>query len=245
MSDTIILIPSRLSAQRLPGKPLLEVNGIPIISHVVKKAQETQIGDVFVATEDEEIANEVKKYNGNSILTSKNPKTGTDRIWEAFKKLNLKNIEYIINLQGDEPLINIDDIKNLDTLSKKNDCKINTLASDIDNIKYLTNQNVVKVQTKQKLEKKQISVAQKFSRIIDNNEQNIYHHIGIYEFKVSTLKTITSLNQSKNEKKYNLEQLRAIDNNIEINVSYASSKVIGVDTEEDFIELKKIMEYKN
>tara|TARA_B100001769_G_C22096840_1_gene591849 strand:+ start:1522 stop:2259 length:738 start_codon:yes stop_codon:yes gene_type:complete len=245
MSDTIILIPSRLSAQRLPGKPLLEVNGIPIISHVVKKAQETQIGDVFVATEDEEIANEVKKYNGNSILTSKNPKTGTDRIWEAFKKLNLKNIEYIINLQGDEPLINIDDIKNLDTLSKKNDCKINTLASDIDNIKHLTNQNVVKVQTKQKLEKKQISVAQKFSRIIDNNEQNIYHHIGIYEFKVSTLKTITSLNQSKNEKKYNLEQLRAIDNNIEINVSYASSKVIGVDTEEDFIELKKIMEYKN
>ena len=245
MSDTIILIPSRLSAQRLPGKPLLEVNGIPIISHVVKKAQETQIGDVFVATEDEEIANEVKKYNGNSILTSKNPKTGTDRIWEAFKKLNLKNIEYIINLQGDEPLINIDDIKNLDTLSKKNDCKINTLASDIDNIKHLTNQNVVKVQTKQKLEKKQISVAQKFSRIIDNNEQNIYHHIGIYEYKVSTLKTITSLNQSKNEKKYNLEQLRAIDNNIEINVSYASSKVIGVDTEEDFIELKKIMEYKN
>ena len=245
MSDTIILIPSRLSAQRLPGKPLLEVNGIPIISHVVKKAQETQIGDVFVATEDEEIANEVKKYKGNSILTSKNPKTGTDRIWEAFKKLNLKNIEYIINLQGDEPLINIDDIKNLDTLSKKNDCKINTLASDIDNIKYLTNQNVVKVQTKQKLEKQQISVAQKFSRIIDNNEQNIYHHIGIYEFKVSTLKTITSLNQSKNEKKYNLEQLRAIDNNIEINVSYASSKVIGVDTEEDFIELKKIMEYKN
>ena len=245
MSDTIILIPSRLSAQRLPGKPLLEVNGIPIISHVVKKAQETQIGDVFVATEDEEIANEVKKYNGNSILTSKNPKTGTDRIWEAFKKLNLKNIEYIINLQGDEPLINIDDIKNLDTLSKKNDCKINTLASDIDNIKYLTNQNVVKVQTKQKLEKKQISVAQKFSRIIDKNEQNIYHHIGIYEYKVSTLKTITSLNQSKNEKKYNLEQLRAIDNNIEINVSYASSKVIGVDTEEDFIELKKIMEYKN
>ena len=245
MSDTIILIPSRLSAQRLPGKLLLEVNGIPIISHVVKKAQETQIGDVFVATEDEEIANEVKKYNGNSILTSKNPKTGTDRIWEAFKKLNLKNIEYIINLQGDDPLINIDDIKNLDTLSKKNDCKINTLASDIDNIKHLTNQNVVKVQTKQKLEKKQISVAQKFSRIIDNNEQNIYHHIGIYEFKVSTLKTITSLNQSKNEKKYNLEQLRAIDNNIEINVSYASSKVIGVDTEEDFIELKKIMEYKN
>ena len=111
MSNTIILIPSRMSAQRLPGKPLLRVNGLPIISHVVKKAQETQIGEVVVATEDQEIFEQVKKYNGDAILTSKKPRTGTDRIWEAFQKLNLKNIDYIINLQGDEPLINVKDIK--------------------------------------------------------------------------------------------------------------------------------------
>ena len=108
-----------MSAQRLPGKPLLKVNGLPIICHVVKKAQEAQIGEVIVATEDEEIFNEVKKNNGLAVMTSKKPKTGTDRIWEAFQKLNFQNIEYIINLQGDEPLINIDDIKNLDILTKK------------------------------------------------------------------------------------------------------------------------------
>ena len=79
-----------MSAQRLPGKPLLKVNGLPIICHVVKKAQETQIGDVIVATEDSEIVDEVKKNNGSAILTSKKPKTGTDRIWEALKILKLK-----------------------------------------------------------------------------------------------------------------------------------------------------------
>ena len=74
--------------------------------------------------------------------------------------------------------------------------------------------------------------------------ENIYQHIGIYQFSVSTLETLSNLKQSQNEKKYKLEQLRAMDNNIKINVSYASSKVIGIDTQEDFIELKKIMEYK-
>ena len=164
MSNTIILIPSRMSAQRLPGKPLLKVNGIPIISHVVKKAEETQIGEVFVATEDDEIINEVKKYKGNAILTSKKPQTGTDRIWEAFQKLNLKNIDYIINLQGDEPLIDIQDIKNLHDLTKKNSCKINTLASKIDKLELLNDKNVVKVLTKQNIEKKKIFLAKNFLR---------------------------------------------------------------------------------
>ncbi len=233
-----------MSAQRLPGKPLLKVNGLPIISHVVKKAQETQIGEVFVATEDEEIVNEVKKYKGNAILTTKKPQTGTDRIWEAFQKLNLKNIDYIINLQGDEPLIDIRDIKNLHNLTKKNNCKINTLASKIDKKELLNDKNVVKVLTKEDIEKKKISLAINFSRSLNNHEKNTYHHIGIYEFSVSTLEAFSNLNQSENEKKYKLEQLRAMDNNIDINVSFASTKVIGIDTKEDYIELKKIMEYK-
>ena len=245
MANTIILIPSRMSAQRLPGKPLLEVNGLPIICHVLKKARETQIGDVIVATEDQEIFDQVKKYKGDAILTSKKPKTGTDRIWEAFKKLNLKDVDYIINLQGDEPLIDIEDIKNLDNLTKKNNCEINTLATQFDNQKLIENKNIVKVQTENKLEIEKFSVAQNFSRFLKNQSQNIYHHIGIYEFSISSLEAFTNLDQSENEKKYKLEQLRAMDNNIKINVSYASSKVIGIDTKEDYIELKKKMEYKN
>ncbi len=234
-----------MSAQRLPGKPLLRVNGLPIISHVVKKAQETQIGEVVVATEDQEIFEQVKKYNGDAILTSKKPRTGTDRIWEAFQKLNLKNIDYIINLQGDEPLINVKDIKNLDRLTKKYNSKITTLATNLNNHELLNNKNVVKVKTNEGLRSDKLTEAEYFSRNIKEFEKNLYHHIGIYEFEVSTLKKFTNLDQTENEKKYNLEQLRAMDNNISISVSFASSKVIGVDTKQDYMELKKILEYKD
>ena len=87
MPKTLILIPSRLSATRLPGKPLLKINGLSIISHVVKKAQKSQIGDTYVATEDKEIVEDVEKNGGKAILTSKNHKTGSDRIFECFQKL--------------------------------------------------------------------------------------------------------------------------------------------------------------
>ena len=111
--------------------------------------------------------------------------------------------------------------------------------------KNLNDQNIVKVQTENDLEKNRFSVAQKFLRQIDNQSHNTYHHIGIYEFSASTLEAFTNLKQSNNEKRYKLEQLRAMDNNIKINVSYANTRVIGIDTQEDFIKLKKIMEYKS
>ena len=98
---TLILIPSRLSATRLPGKPLLKINGISVISHVVKRAKEASIGEVCVATEDKEIVTDVEKNGGLAILTSNNPKTGTDRIYEALTKLGRTDIDLVMNLQGD------------------------------------------------------------------------------------------------------------------------------------------------
>ena len=235
-----------MKAQRLPGKPLLKINGLSIISHVVKRAKETQIGEVIVATEDDEIIEDVKKNNGEAILTSKGHKSGTDRIWEAYKKLNIKNIDFIINLQGDEPLINIEDIRNLDFITKKNTSKITTLASKIDSEDILFNLNIVKAQTESYLEENKSSKAIDFFRKKEEIEKkNIYHHIGIYEYEVSTLETFSKLEQTENEIKNKLEQLRALDNHIDIDVILAKNKVIGVDTEEDYIELKKIMEYKN
>ena len=118
-----------MSATRLPGKPLLKINGLSIISHVVKKAIETEIGEVIVATENKEILDDVKQNKGEAIFTSKANKTGTDRIWEAYKKLNYKDVDFIINLQGDEPLIDPDDIKNLDKMVKDNSSEIGTLAT--------------------------------------------------------------------------------------------------------------------
>ena len=245
MQKTLILIPSRLSATRLPGKPLLKINNLSIISHVLKKAEESKIGEVYVAAEDEEIVEDVKKNRGNAIITSKEHKTGTDRIYSLFEKLNLQNIDYIINLQGDEPNIDIDDLKKLDRLVKKNKSDIGTLAAKINNISIFSNKNIVKVITETDLNKDNFPLAKDFKRNIVKNENNVFHHIGIYMYKTEILKKFVKLKQSKNEINNKLEQLRAMDNGIKINVALAKFAPIGVDTMEDYLALKKIMEYKS
>ncbi len=240
---TLTIIPSRLSATRLPGKPLLKISDLSIISHVFKRAEEANIGEVVVAAEDQEIVDDVVKNGGRAILTGKNHKTGTDRIYEALQKLDLRDVDLIMNLQGDEPAINIEDIVNLNKKMVSNQSKIGTLAAKIKDLKDLDNENIVKVVTKESLNKDKFSKANKFLRK-SSEVPNIYHHIGIYCYSVGTLKKFVELNQSKNEIENRLEQLRALDNNIEINVALANSSPIGVDTEEDYLALKKIMEYK-
>ena len=240
---TLTIIPSRLSATRLPGKPLLKINDLSIISHVFKRAQEANIGDVVVAAEDEEIVDDVIKNGGRAILTGRNHKTGTDRIYEAFQKLEVKNVDLIMNLQGDEPSVNIEDIKNLNKKMVNNQSKMGTLAAKMRDLNDLDNENVVKVITKENLNNDGFSKAKNFLRK-SLEVTNIYHHIGIYCYSIETLKKFVQLNQSKNEIENRLEQLRALDNNIEINVALASSSPIGVDTKEDYLALKKNMEYK-
>jgi 3-deoxy-manno-octulosonate cytidylyltransferase (CMP-KDO synthetase) len=219
---TLTIIPSRLSATRLPGKPLLKINDISIISHVFKRAEEANIGEVVVATEDQEIVDDVIKNGGRAILTGRNHKTGTDRIYEALQKLELKDVDLIMNLQGDEPAINIEDIVSLNKKMVSNQSKMGTLAAKIKDLKDLDNENIVKVVTKENLNKDQFSKANKFLRK-SSEVANIYHHIGIYCYSTETLKKFVELNQSKNEIENRLEQLRALDNNIEINVALANS----------------------
>ena len=234
-----------MAATRLPGKPLLKINNLSIISHVFKRAEEANIGEAVVATDDQEILDDVLKNGGRAILTSKNHKTGTDRIFEAYEKLNIKNIDYILNLQGDEPDIDKDDIINLNNFMINQDAEIGTLAAKIKDDKMLNNKNVVKVITDKKLEENNFPIALNFTRDnLSTNSQNIYHHIGIYSYKVSVLKKFVNLDQTNNEKKNKLEQLRALDNKLKINVALAKSSPIGVDTEEDYLAIKKIMEYK-
>ncbi len=240
---TLTIIPSRLSATRLPGKPLLKIKGLSIISHVFRKAQEANIGEVVVATEDQEIVDDVIKNGGKAIITSNNHKTGTDRIYEAWKKLYIRDVDLIMNLQGDEPAINIEDIINLNEKMTVYSSQIGTLAADIKNDNDLQNENIVKVITKKKLKDDDFSKAENFLRN-STNMDNIYHHIGVYCYSTETLEKFVKLKQSQNEIKNRLEQLRALDNNIEINVALAKSSPIGVDTEEDYLALKKIMEYK-
>ena len=245
MSKTVILIPSRLSATRLPGKPLLKINGLSIISNVFKKAKEADIGEVYVATEDKEIIDDVNLNGGKAILTSNKHKTGSDRIFECYEKLNLLDIDYIINLQGDEPNIEINDLKHLNKLIKLHKPEIGTLASEIDDQSNLNNENIVKVITDIKIDDKNFPIALDFKRKVNNTNSNIYHHLGIYAYKPNILKKLVNFEQTNNEIKNKLEQLRAIDNKIKINVGLAKFCPIGVDTIEDYLALKKKLEYNS
>ena len=242
---TLVIIPSRLSATRLPGKPLLKINGLSMISHVFKKAQDANIGEVFVAAEDQEIVDDVKKNGGEAIITGNNHQTGTDRIFEAIKELNRTDIELVMNLQGDEPLLNIEDIQNLNEQMINSGYDLGTLASKIDQKELLKNQDVVKVITNKSLDLSEFPLALNFLRKSEKNIKNIYHHLGIYCYHIETLKKFVSLKRTSNEIKNRLEQLRALDNNINVNVALAKSSSIGVDTKEDYVAIKKIMEYKS
>tara|TARA_B100001121_G_scaffold915_1_gene829 strand:- start:4898 stop:5632 length:735 start_codon:yes stop_codon:yes gene_type:complete len=242
---TLILIPSRLSATRLPGKPLLKIKGKSVISHVVQKAEQANIGEVFVATEDKEIIADVNQNGGKAILTKNIHKTGTDRIYEALNKLGKSDIELVMNLQGDEPLMDVEDIVNLHNQMIKSNSQLGTLASKIENESFFKSENIVKVITTNSFEKSEFPEALDFSRKLLNVSENTYQHLGIYCYQLKTLENFVSLKQSGREIKNRLEQLRALDNNIKINVAQAKSSPIGVDTEEDFLAIKKIMEYKS
>ena len=149
-----------------------------------------------------------------------------------------------MNIQGDEPGIDIEDIKKLDNCMKINgEAKIGTLASKIFDTSVYSNKNVVKVKIKEPFKKNLFPLSESFFRKTEI-DQNIYHHIGIYSYRLETLEKFVSLNQSKNEVIYKLEQLRALDNKIDINVAHANTSPIGIDTKEDYLAIKKIMEYK-
>ena len=234
-----------MAATRLPGKPLLKINDLSIISHVFKRGEEANIGEVVVATEDQEIFDDVLKNGGRAVLTTNKHKTGTDRVFEAYKKLEIKGIDYILNLQGDEPDINKNDIIRLNTFMINNQSDIGTLAAKIKDSLILDNKNIVKVITKNKLENNNFPPALNFVRNnLSKTNKNIYHHIGIYCYEVNVLEKFINLEQTKNETNNKLEQLRALDNDLNINVALAETSPIGVDTREDYLAIKKIMEYK-
>jgi len=235
-----------MSAKRLPGKPLLKINNLPMITHVVNRAKNTNLGRVVVCTEDQIIYDNVKQNGGEAILTHKKHKTGTDRIFEGFKKLDCKDVEYIINLQGDEPALNENDIINLNNFMIKHNSDIGTLAAEIKEDRILSDENVVKVISKEKLNYENFPEALNFTRkVLSKIERNIYHHIGIYAYKAEILEKFFYLKQTQSEKENRLEQLRALDNSLNINIALAKTSPIGVDTEEEYLAIKKIMEYKS
>jgi len=242
MKDTAIIIPTRLGAKRFPNKPLAKINNVPMIIHVLNRAKESKVGEVFVATPDDKILQIVKKNGGKAILTRADHQSGSDRVHEAYIKKLKNKVDLIINLQGDMPNIKPNSITKLEKLMRKNDCDIGTLASFITNDDEIHDANVVKVQVGQELENDSFLDAKDFFRTKKNlKNEKIYHHIGIYAFTIVALTKYVKLSRSKFEIKRHLEQMRAMENNLVVKVGLSDSTPLGVDTKEDLKKVTKEM----
>ena len=242
MTDNVIIIPTRLEARRLPNKPLKKIKSKEMILHVYEGAKRSKAGEVYVASPDQKIIDIVKNAGGNAVKTLNHHETGTDRIFEVFKnKLNSKP-EIVINLQGDMPNLQSQAISNLVSYMNKNKCDIGTLASDFSSKIEIDNPNIVKVAVKEKLSNDIFLNALDFFRVKTNSTYNLYHHIGIYAFTSKALIRYVSLKRTKLELERKLEQLRALENKMSIHVGYIKSSPLSVDTEEDLIEVKNLME---
>ncbi len=242
MKNTVIIIPSRLGAKRFPNKPLARINEVPMIVHVINRAKESRIGDVFVATPDDAIFQTVEQNGGKAILTRNDHVSGSDRVYEAYTKKIKNNADLIINLQGDMPNIKPDSISKLVKFMRSNKCDIGTLASNIIDKNDIIDPNIVKVEIDQTLKEDTFLEAKDFFRIKKSlTNKKVYHHIGIYAFTNVALTKYVKFNKSKLEIERNLEQMRAMENGLIIKVGLCDSKPLGVDTEKDLIKITKEM----
>lgn len=240
---TAIIIPARYGSSRLEGKPLIEVNGKPIIQWVYEKAQQSKLADIIiVATDDERIFNAVKAFGGNVEMTSVNHKCGSDRIREVAERH--PEISYIVNLQGDEPLIKPESIDAVARNVQEDDkADISTLIRVLKDEEEINNPNLVKCVIDNN------GYALYFSRSKIPYERNtgiatFYGHLGIYGYKREALIKMTSLPQTPLEKTESLEQLRALENGMKIKTSIVNFVPVGIDTKEDLEKFKQIIANK-
>jgi len=243
--NTVIFIPARLASTRLPNKPLKILGGIPMILRVWERAIESGIGEVFVASDNKKIENIVVKAGGKHVLTSKHHISGTDRIAEALEKVDSSSkFKRIINLQGDLPNICPADLIRVSNLLDSPKVDIGTLITYA-NSSDLNNPNAVKVAASID-EKTKTGKALYFSRnLIPANTGKYFYHIGVYSFRPVSLKKFVSMGPSMLEKREKLEQLRALENGMNISVAFVKNKPIGVDTYDDFIKAKSYFDGKN
>ena len=239
-NQTAVIIPARYGSSRLEGKPLIEVNGKPIIQWVYEKAQQSKYADmIIVATDDERIYNAVKSYGGEAEMTSVNHKCGSDRIREVVDRH--PEIAYIVNLQGDEPMMKPEYIDEVARNVKYDDnADISTLIRIINNEEEANNPNLVKCVVDLK------GYALYFSRSRIPYERNkdiasCFGHLGIYGYKRDALIKMTELRQTPLEKTESLEQLRALENGMKIKTSVVDFVPVGIDTAEDLEKFKSLV----
>ena len=237
--NNLIIIPARLESSRLPNKPLADICGSPMIIHVLNRGLESKCGDVVVATSNIEIRDVVESYGSKAIMTDSKHPSGSDRIYEALNIIDNKNkYKNIVNLQGDLPTIDPGLIKLTFKLIENNkEADISTLGGTIKDINELKDPNVVKAYVKNI---DQPLYADNFIRSPEGYDSNkLYHHLGIYGYKRKSLEKFIKTKQSKREKEFKLEQLRALDNGMKIAIDLINQIPIGVDTKDDLYKVRK------
>ena len=238
---TLVLIPARMAATRLPGKPLLDIAGLPMIVHVLRSAEAAQIGRVAVATDTTEIAEVVKSHGGEAVMTRADHPSGSDRIHEALGTLDPEGrTEIVVNLQGDFPTIRPDNIRSVLTPLADPAVDIATLAAEIHTEEESTNPNVVKVIGS--------TVSAGWMRALYFTRATApwgdgprYHHIGLYAYRRPALQRFVGLPPSELELREKLEQLRAIEAGMRIDVAIVETVPRGVDTPPDLETARGIL----
>lgn len=238
------IIPARYASTRFPGKPLVKIGGKLMIQRVYEQASEV-LNDVYVATDDQRIYDAVIGFGGRAIMTSPDHKSGTDRCYEAYTKTG-ESFDVVINIQGDEPFIQPEQIQTLQTCFDDREAEIATLVTAIsekDGYESLSNPNTPKVVINQQ------NYAMYFSRSVipyyrgkDTADwaasHAYYKHIGIYAYKADVLRRITAMQQTPLEIAESLEQLRWLENGLRIKVGFTDVESVGIDTPEDLERVK-------
>ncbi|HEY1153775.1 MAG TPA: 3-deoxy-manno-octulosonate cytidylyltransferase [Pseudolabrys sp.] len=243
-SRTVILIPARMASTRLPGKPLIDIAGAPMIVQVLRRAREAEIGEPVVATDSEAVAAAVEKAGGRAVMTSADHPSGSDRIYEALLAIDPdREIDTVVNVQGDLPTLAPGDLRAALAPLADPAVDIATLAAVIADPEELTNPNVVKA-IGTPLAPRHLK-ATTFTRADATGPGPHYHHIGLYAYRRAALERFVTLPPSANEQRERLEQLRALDAGMRIDITVVDSVPLGVDTPADLDKARAALQVRH
>jgi len=231
--DVLILIPARMASTRLPGKPLADIAGLPMIVQVLRRAEAAKVGPVVVATDDETIAAAVDKAGGRAVMTRVDHASGSDRIFEALGVVDPDaKVRTVVNVQGDLPTLAPGDI--VAALSPLHDPAVDiaTLAAEIRKADERANPNVVKV-VGSPISPRRLRALYFTRATAPSGEGPLYHHVGLYAYRRAALERFVKLPPSPLEQRERLEQLRALEAGMRIDVTIVDSVPLGVDTPQD------------
>jgi 3-deoxy-manno-octulosonate cytidylyltransferase (CMP-KDO synthetase) len=237
----LVLIPARMASTRLPNKPLLDIAGLPMIVHVLRRAEEAAIGRVAVATDSPEIAEMVKAHGGEAVMTRPDHPSGSDRIFEAAEALDpRRETEIVVNLQGDFPTISPQNIRDVLPPLADSAVDIATLAAEIHTEEESLNPNVVKA-VGSSLGGRRMRALYFTRATAPHGDGPRYHHIGLYAYRYAALERFVKLPPSPLERQERLEQLRALEAGMRIDITVVDTVPRGVDTPTDLETTRRLL----